>query len=364
MFRNWRWLLLVLLVSFSGVACVVPDEITARIDPETIKLIFDRVEEIRAKIKKDIDELSERNITRLEKLAQRLRENTKRDILEIEAQLNKDINILVDRIDEKYRSAARELFQKINQARAEALADVRYSIGFIDEKLEARITQMSKTLMEMVTRLDKTADKFRPEKLRSEIIEPTFAELDKLTDKIMERIDQLVDKIGCKVGGTVSSIEESLRELLQETIINQPCQSCIAIANQNPEKVDISLNMLAGMVVGKKPPKKSSPDEHECSCCQSTRLLDKNKKTLKKTTDIKLFRYHVCMLTSELDMQDKVSDIVDTYAVIQSWAMEVYCKSDLSRVTPEELAIQKIMREEAAQAYDNYSFWSKFVKEN
>jgi hypothetical protein len=124
MFRNWRWLLLVLLVGFGGMGCEhnhkiddVANKLVHKIDPETIKLIFDRVEEIRAKIKKDIDELSEKNITRLEKFAQRLRENTKRDILEIEAQLNKDINILVDRIDEKYRSAARELISSLVQSR-------------------------------------------------------------------------------------------------------------------------------------------------------------------------------------------------------------------------------------------------------
>lgn len=350
MFRNWRWLLLVLLVGFGGMGCEhnhkiddVANKLVHKIDPETIKLIFDRVEEIRAKIKKDIDELSEKNITRLEKFAQRLRENTKRDILEIEAQLNKDINILVDRIDEKYRSAARELFQQINKARAEALADVRYSIGFIDEKLEARITQMSLTLMEMVTRLDETADKFRPEKVRSEIIEPTFAELDKLTDKIMERIDQLVDKIGCKVIGTVLSSEESLERVVQQMPFSkankQPCQSC-----------------KGGFL--------SSPDKRECSCCKKVGLLDKNKHLTEKM-DIWLFRYHVCRLESELDskLNDNTLEIqyaVDTYATIQQWAMEVYCKSDLSMAT----AIQEIMKKEAAQAYNNYLFWSKFIKEN
>jgi len=350
MFRNWRWLLLVGLVSFGGLGCELDikidpnaNQLVHKINPETIKLIFDRVEEIWAKIKKDIDELSERNITRLEKLAQRLRENTKRDILEIEAQLNKDINILVDRIDEKYRSAARELFQQINQARAEALADVRYSIGFIDEKLEARITQMSLTLMEMVTRLDETADKFRPEKVRSEIIEPTFAELDKLTDKIMERIDQLVDKIGCKISGTVISAEESLQRVVQQMPFSkanqQPCQSC-------------KKSLL------------SSPDEQECSCCRKVSLLDKNNKHLTET-DIRLFRHNVCVLKSELDskLYDntlEIQEAVDTYATVQQWAMDVYCKSDLSMAT----AIQEIMKKEAAQAYDNYSFWSKIDKEN
>jgi len=274
MFRNWRWLLLLLLVSFGGVACIkIPDEFTHKIAPESINLIFKRVNETRAKIKKDIDELAERNILRVEESAQRLRKAAKRDILEIEAQLNKDINTLVDRIDEKYRSAARELFQQINKARAEALADVRYSIGFVDEKLEARITQMSLILMEMLTRLDETADKFRPEKLRSEIIEPTFAELDKLTADIVQHIDRLVDKIGCKVGGTVTSVEESLERVVERLPFSKskkrPCQYC---------KGFWSLFYK---------------DEQDCSCCQKENLLDKNNNPL-TTTDLRLFRHNVC----------------------------------------------------------------------
>ncbi len=341
MFRNWRWLLLVvLLVSFGEVACFkIPDKFTHKIAPESINLIFKRVDETRAKIKKDIDELAERNILRVERSAQRLREAAKRDILEIEAQLNKDINTLVDRIDEKYRSAARELFQQINKARAEALADVRYSIGFVDEKLEARITQMSLILMEMLTRLDETADKFRPEKLRSEIIEPTFAELDELTDKVIKRIDQLVDKIGCKVGGTVTSVEESLERVVERLPFSKskrlPCQYCKGFWSWFYK------------------------NEQDCSCCQKERLLDKNNNPL-TTTNIRLFRYNVCMLKSELDsrLNDNTLEVqyaVDTYATIQQWAMDVYCKSDLSMAT----ATRDIMKEEAAQAHDHYLFWSK-----
>jgi DNA-binding ferritin-like protein len=328
------------LVSFGGVACVeIPDEFTHKIAPESINLIFKRVDETRAKIKKDIDELARKNILRVEESAQRLREAAKRDILEIEAQLNKDINTLVDRIDEKYRSAARELFQQINKARAEALADVRYSIGFVDEKLEARITQMSLTLMEMLTRLDETADKFKPEKLRSEIIEPTFAELDELTDKVIKRIDQLVDKIGCKVGGTVTSVEESLERVVERLPFSKskkrPCQYCKGL-----------LSLLY-------------KNEQDCSCCQKEKLLDKNNNPL-ITTNIKLFRHNVCMLKSELDsrLNDNTLEVqyaVDTYATIQQWAMDVYCKSDLSMAT----ATREIMKEEAAQAHDHYLFWSK-----
>ena len=89
------------------------------------------------------------------------------------------------------------------------------------------------------------------------------------------------------------------------------------------------------------------------------------------TTDIKLFRYNVCILKSELNHKFKlnykelhVSDILDTYAIVQQWAMNVYCKSDLSKPTSEELLIQKIMKKEAARAYENYLFWSKYNKEN
>lgn len=341
MFRNWRWLLLVLLlVSFGEVACFeIPVKFTHKIDPETIGSISDRFEKIWAGIKTDIDELLGKNILLVEESAERLREAAKRDILEIEAQLNKDINTLVDRIDEKYRSAARELFQQINKARAEALADVRSSIGFVDEKLEARITQMSLTLMEMLTRLDETADKFKPEKLRSEIIEPTFAELDELTDKVIKRIDQLVDKIGCKVGGTVTSVEESLERVVERLPFSKskrrPCQYCKGFRSWFYK------------------------NEQDCSCCQKKELLDKNNNPL-TTTNIKLFRHNVCMLKSELDsrLNDNTLEVqyaVDTYATIQEWAMDVYCKSDLSMAT----ATREIMKEEAAQAYDHYLFWSK-----
>jgi len=70
------------------------------------------------------------------------------------------------------------------------------------------------------------------------------------------------------------------------------------------------------------------------------------------------------MLKSELDsrLNDNTLEVqyaVDTYATIQQWAMDIYCQNDPSRVTSEELAIQKIMKEEAAQAHDHYLFWSK-----
>jgi len=341
MFRNWRWLLLVLLlVSFGKVACFEnPIKFTHKIDPETIGSISDRFGETWAKIKTDVDELARKNILRVEESAQRLRENAKRDILEIEAQLNKDINTLVDRIDEKSRSAAREFFQQVNKARAEALVDVRYSIGFIDERLEDRISQVALELMKMLTKLDETADKFRPEKLRSEIIEPAFAELDKLTMDIAQHIDRLVDKIGCKVGGTVTTVEESLGRVVGRLPFSKskrrPCQYCKGFWSWFYK------------------------DEQDCSCCQKERLLNKNNNPL-TTTNIKLFRYNVCMLKSELDsrLNDNTLEVqyaVDTYATVQEWAMDVYCKSDLSMAT----AIQDVMKREAAQAHEHYLFWSK-----
>jgi hypothetical protein len=346
LFKNCRWWFFVLLVIFGSVGCeqkikIDPDynELVHKINPETLDLIYDELEKLRKDIEKSLDKLSEKNILRVEESAKRLEEKAKRDILEIEAQLNKDINIFVDRIEEKYRSAARKAFQQINKMRAEALVDLRYSIGFIDEKLENRITQITKVLMETLTRLNETADKFRPEKLRSEIIKPTFAELDELTADIVQHINQLVDKVGCKVGGTVFNLEESLKRVVRTmpqgmmgTSPKKLCQSC-----------------------------KLTSTSRECSCCQEEDLLDKNNKPL-MMTDIKLFRYNVCMLESELDVESKVSSVMDVYATIQKLAMDLYCKSDLSRSTSGELSIQKIMKKEAAQANERYLFWSSKYK--
>ncbi|MDM8562052.1 hypothetical protein QUF54_01725 [Candidatus Marithioploca araucensis] len=363
LFKNCRWWFFVLLVIFGGVGCeqdikINPDynELVHKINPETLDLIYDKLEKLRKDIEKSLDKLSENNILRVEESAKRLEEKAKRDILEIEAQLNKDINVFVDRVEEKYRSAARQAFQQINKMRAEALVDLRYSVGFIDEKLEKRITQITLVLMEALTRLDETADKFRPEKLRSEIIEPTFAELDELTTDIVQHINQLVDKVGCKVGGTVINLEEALkraaRTMPQGMVTgispnNQPCQSCKVSGSSSPNQ-----SCEAG---------KLSPNQRECCCCREEDLLDKNNKPL-MMTDIKLFRYNVCMLESELDVDSKVSSVTDAYATIQKWAMDVYCKSDLSRVTPESLPIQEIMIEAAARANERYLFWSKYKK--
>ena len=71
------------------------------------------------------------------------------------------------------------------------------------------------------------------------------------------------------------------------------------------------------------------------------------------------------MLKSELNsrLNDNTLEVqyaVDTYATIQEWAMDVYCKSDLSMAT----ATQDVMKKEAGQAHDHYLFWSKFNKGN
>jgi hypothetical protein len=334
-------IIFILILSLFSASCEVdiPQEYTVKVDPETIKLLFDRVETLRDKIQKDIDELSKKNILRVEASAKRLQEQAKRNILEIEAQLNKDINAFVERIEEKYRNIARETFQQINRARAEALADVRYSIGFIDEKLEARITQLSLTLMEMLTRLDEIADEYKPEKWRTEVIEPTFDRLDKLAADIRQHIETLMDKVGCKVHGTTVNFTQALENVVQQLPLSKPAQKkkpCYCCAD----------NWYC------------SANARDCACCQQVGLLDNQNQPL-VTTDLKLFRYNVCMRKSELNENSQIQQILDSYAMIQKWAMDVYCQSDTVRVTSAELLIQTQMKKEAAQAYENYLFWSK-----
>jgi hypothetical protein len=84
--------------------------------------------------------------------------------------------------------------------------------------------------------------------------------------------------------------------------------------------------------------------------------LDKNNQPL-STTDIKLFRYNVCRLKNELSKNSEISDVLDTYATIQKWAMEVYCQSDTVKIG-KKLLIQLRMEKETEKAYEAYLFWS------
>ncbi|NEO18944.1 MAG: hypothetical protein F6J94_00360 [Moorea sp. SIO1F2] len=162
-----------------------------------------------------VDRVAANNILRTEEAAQRLLDHSKDNILAIENQVVEDIDHILERVDERYRGAMRETFLEINRARAETLIDVRYTLGTVDQSLEARINQIALEMMTLLAQVDKIVQK-TPGTFYKELFDPTITRLENLERDIFIKLDELVKTLNCSRAGTIEDLRISFNKIIEK----------------------------------------------------------------------------------------------------------------------------------------------------
>ncbi|MDM8560696.1 hypothetical protein [Candidatus Parabeggiatoa sp. HSG14] len=253
---------------------------------------------------------------------------------------------------EELEKNLKPLLRELNTLLKERMDQAGKLVADVDDRVEKRIAQITKAINDTVKSFRKnTMDIIQQvEKSTTKIVDDMVSKLESMVSKLNSELSKkfetirgniktdimfIGDYVSCKTSGTMVNFEQSLKNVVKKLPFSKSgkkfCQSC-----------------EAGFF--------SSPDERECFCCRNVKLLDKNNKPL-TTNDMKLFRYNACMLKNELSGNSQISDILDAYAIIQKWAMDIYCQSDTVRIG-KKLLIQSRMEEEIEKAYEDDLFWS------
>jgi len=313
---------------------LMPDaDIKVEIEAEkAITQLFEQTNKMLAEMKKLAEDLSMKSITRTEDAAIKVMEEGKKDILQIEAQLNKDIEGLLTQVDERYRGAIRDTFQEINHARAEALIDLRYTIGYVDEQLEERISQVTKSVLGALAKTDEIASNFAPNKFQTDLVAPALNQISQIQKQFFDQVKDLIDYLACE---GVSPILSSFDDVLKENIERLPFT-----------KEEVCSRDDCETWWGK-------PECNPCCWDPTVDLWDEHKKEAQPRTDMKLYRYYICSLESELKEDSRIQRITDNYIELLEFTKKVYCESRSSEKKP---YIQK----EAIKLRDKYNLWVRF----
>jgi len=369
-FRSWRWLLLVLLIGFGSNGYAVFNAVDIEIDCEN-----DNWNDI-----EDSNNATINNICNIKLLDKETVEALMAMLekLDLSKPAQTAVEGAIKGFKKELEGSLKPLIGELNTLLKERLDQAGKLVADVDDRVEKRIAQITKAIDDTAKRFENSTMKViqqaetsiikitkqaedstknvikQTEESTARIIDDMVAhivsvaselnnELSRKFEKIRKNIKTDImfigDYVSCKTSGTMVNFERSLKNVVRELPFSnsgqKPCQSC--------EKGFFS-----------------SPDERECSCCRNVKLLDKNNKHF-VATDIKLFRYNACMLKNELTRNSEISDILDAYATIQRWAMDIYCQSDTVRVG-KKLLTQSRMEEETEKAYEDYLFWATVGK--
>lgn len=154
---------------------------------------------------------------------------TIQDLSILKNELKIDINNLLSDVDKTYKENLRLTFDEINQARAEAIRDLREQLGEtteqVDKCLEARINQISLTLMQTLKQVQVLSDKFTPDEIREKLAKPTLEQFAAIEEKIFLDAEHIINKLDEIITGTIQEIRNLLKSVLVHTLPN-PLDRC------------------------------------------------------------------------------------------------------------------------------------------
>lgn len=151
------------------------------------------------------------------------------DLSTLKDEFKTDIEQILKDVDETYKENLRVTFDEINRARAEAIHHLREELGEtteqVDKCLEARINQISLTLMQALKQIQVISDKFTPDEVREKFAKPTLEQLAAIEDKIFLDAEQIINKIDEIITGTIQEIRNLLNSILVHALPN-PLDKC------------------------------------------------------------------------------------------------------------------------------------------
>lgn len=170
------------------------------------------------------------------------------DIAELKDAVKNDIDTWVESVDETYKDNLNLTFEAINQARAEAIRDLRATLGEIDSSLEHQIDRISLTVMETLKQVREISERFTPEALRTELLQPAFNKLEALEDKLFLDAEGIIDRLDELATKTNEELKNNFLKRLLAHALPNPFDKCRRLLNISgkigPSLSDIELYEL------------------------------------------------------------------------------------------------------------------------